>query len=1126
MTVETTDSPVGQTKHVRWRKFAFGAIFLVLAFGFLGYFVLPPVAKSLAVGRLAEVLHRPVSIERIDFNPYTFELEIGGVAIQEKGGGEAVASFDRLYVNVDAGSLWRGGPVVSELRLSGPAVRVVRLPDGRLNFSDLIDEWLARPKDDEPTPAFSLNNIQISNGQIDFDDRMLAEKHRISEMTIGLPFISSLPDATEIFVEPVFSAVFDGSPVAIKGKSKLFAASLESELAFDLHDVRIGRYLNYLPSRLPVVWRDGGLDLDLKLTFRRRNDDFSALVVSGHTVFKDVAIDESSGSPLLSAKRLAVQLAEVDPLARIFTIDQVTIDAAEVHARVSRQGTLNWLELIDRKGTAGDAKADRPAAVETPSARWSVGEVKVADGTLHWLDESHGRPFKARVDALALTLRKLAAEVNEPAELSADWRLAAEPWVTLKAVSLKGGRLDLARQALTIDEIDVHGSQTLLKRAANGAIDFVPTPALRASAASQKKQPPWKVTVGKLRGDEGSLRFEDAAVSPMTVQTIEKMNVAVDDFSTEAGKTAKVLTNFKLNRQGNVDVSGQLKLVPLDMNLKLALKSIDLLPLETYFKDRLTIDLTRGQLTIDGTLQMRQPPGNGFDLAKFNGGFTGNLTVADVHAVDKLNAADFLRWKSLHVGHLDARLQPRTVSIGDVALSDFFARVIISREGKLNLLQVVRQAEAEPAAKTPHHPPAAEKSSGTSVATAASPPMPLKIDKVTLQGGDIKFTDNFVKPNYSANLKKIAGTISGLSTAPDSIATVDLRGSYDNIAPLSINGRVNPLAAKPFLDIEADVKGVELTSLSPYSGKYAGYAIDKGKLSVFVKYKIENNQLTAENRLFLDQLTFGNPVDSADATKLPVTLAVALLKNRNGEIDINLPISGSLNDPEFSVGGLVVKVIVNLLVKAVTSPFALLGSIFGGGEQLSQVEFDAGKAIVSPSAQSGLDNLSKALLDRPALKLEIEGRADPDVDTEGLKRERINERVERLLRNDLAKKGVPVDANAPLEVGGKDYPALLERVYRAEKFPKPRNALGLVKTLPVDEMEKLLLAHSSVDDDDLRELADRRAKTVRDALLDKTIPAERIFLIPVKLGKSDGKTDGKSETAAGGKISGVVFSLK
>ncbi len=452
--------------------------------------------------------------------------------------------------------------------------------------------------------------------------------------------------------------------------------------------------------------------------------------------------------------------------------------------------------------------------------------------------------------------------------------------------------------------------------------------------------------------------------------------------------------------------------------------------------------------------------------------------------------------------------------------------MILSREGKLNLLQIVRQPDAAPVSVTARAADqavvAGDGKAVAPVGTTDQPLLPIKIGKITVQGGDIRFTDNFIKPNYSANLKRIGGSISGLSSAAGSVATLALRGSYDNIAPLGITAKLNPLAPSPYLDLEADIKGIEMTSLSPYSGKYAGYAIEKGKLSLFVKYKIESGQLTAENRIFLDQLTFGDPVDSPEATKLPVTLAVALLKNRSGEIDINLPISGSLNDPEFSVGGLVVKVIVNLLMKAVTSPFALLGSVLGGGEELSNVEFDFGQAVITPASQPRLEKLAKALLDRPALRLEIEGRADPESDPEGLKRDRLATKVRALKREDLTKKGLESGSTDAVELGANEYPALLERVYRAEKFPKPRNLVGMVKGLPVEEMEKLILANSPVDEEDLRDLADRRAKVVRDWLLAHQVPGERLFMLPVKLAKSEGKAD-SAEQAKGSR---VVFSLK
>ncbi|HPP47214.1 MAG TPA: DUF748 domain-containing protein, partial [Accumulibacter sp.] len=516
-----TPSPANQKPARRWWTYVVGLLLLVLAFGGLGYFVLPPVAKSLAVDKLSAILHRPLNVERIDFNPYTLELEIVGVSIQEKGGGETVAGFDRLYVNVADSSFWRGGPVVSELRLMAPALRIVRLPDGRLNFSDLIDEWLARPQNDDPTPAFALNNIQISDGHIDFEDRLLAEKHRISEINIGLPFVSSLPDATDIFVEPVFSARFDEAPVVAKGKSKLFASSLESELALDLNDVQIGRYLNYLPSRLPVVWRSGGLDIDLKLTFRRQNGN-PDLSLAGKTALKEVAISETNAAPLLSFKRLAVDLAAADPLKQSFVIDRLSLESPVVQARASRQGTLNWLDLLQRPGAAVEAKADRPPAAAATVPRWSLGEVQISDGALHWLDESHAAAFKADVDALNLTLRNLASTASEAAEFSAECRLNAEPWLKLQNVAVKGGRLDLARQTVAIDEIAAKDAQSQLKRAANGTLNFVPLPALRSTGrpAASSARPAWKVNIGKLRAENLALRFDDATVSPAASQLI------------------------------------------------------------------------------------------------------------------------------------------------------------------------------------------------------------------------------------------------------------------------------------------------------------------------------------------------------------------------------------------------------------------------------------------------------------------------------------------------------------------------------------------------------------------------------------------------------------------------------
>ncbi|MDP3686844.1 MAG: hypothetical protein Q8R64_04580, partial [Sulfurimicrobium sp.] len=289
-----------------------------------------------------------------------------------------------------------------------------------------------------------------------------------------------------------------------------------------------------------------------------------------------------------------------------------------------------------------------------------------------------------------------------------------------------------------------------------------------------------------------------------------------------------------------------------------------------------------------------------------------------------------------------------------------------------------------------------------------------------------------------------------------------------------------------------------------------------------VKYKVENRNLTAENHLVLNQLIFGGKVESPDATKLPVMLAVALLKDRNGNIDISLPIAGSLDDPQFSVGGIIVKVIVNLIVKAVTSPFALIGSLFGGGEELAYLEFDYGSSDIPAAGAVKLENIAKALRDRPGLKLDIAGQVDAELDREGLKRAMLERRVKAQKINELQGKGNEIPEIDQLRIEPAEYAKYLARAYKQEKIPnKPRNVVGFAKDLPVAEMEKLMLAHFRVEKDDLRELVNHRALEAKEYLVNEgKVEPERIFIVTAQAGKA-----GQEKESDKGKSSRVNFSL-
>jgi hypothetical protein len=319
--------------------------------------------------------------------------------------------------------------------------------------------------------------------------------------------------------------------------------------------------------------------------------------------------------------------------------------------------------------------------------------------------------------------------------------------------------------------------------------------------------------------------------------------------------------------------------------------------------------------------------------------------------------------------------------------------------------------------------------------------------------------------------------------------------------PITIRGSVNPLIPKPALDLTATAHGIELTNLTPYSAKYAGYPITKGKLNVDLHYQLANDQLTANNHIFIDQLTFGDHVDNDTATKLPVKLAISLLKNSRGEIDVNIPVSGSLNNPEFSIGGLIWHAVLNLLQKAVTAPFSLLAHAFGGnGEELGYVEFDAGSAVLTDAAKQKLDTIVKALSDKPSIRLDIIGRVDPAVDQPALRTAYVDRLVRQQKVKDVVGNGESVDPMS-VKVDDKEYSKYLTKAYKDSDFKKPRNIVGLTKSLPDDDMKNALAEHAPITDASLRELAQRRAQAVQQ-YFDGKIDSSRVFIVAPKLDAS------------------------
>jgi uncharacterized protein involved in outer membrane biogenesis len=500
------------------------------------------------------------------------------------------------------------------------------------------------------------------------------------------------------------------------------------------------------------------------------------------------------------------------------------------------------------------------------------------------------------------------------------------------------------------------------------------------------------------------------------------------------------------------------------------------------------------------------------DLTRTDAGLAGRLEgralLADVLLRSRVAGADvqvgdeLLSWQSLAVEPVRARWQPGerpAVEIGQVVLSDAYSRLVVTERGTFNLVDTVRPDSARGAPAAPSSPPsAAPEPAPTPAATPASArwPVALTVGETRLVRGRVDFSDRFVQPNYSAALTELEGMLGRFSSEDRELPSLQITGRAAGTAELQVRGSLNPLVVPPVLDLSARATGFELSTISTYAAKYAGYAIERGKLSLDLAYRVDaDGQLQARNQLVINQLTFGEKVDSPDATTLPVRLAIALLTDRHGVIDLDLPISGSINDPQFSVFGLVLKVLGNLIVKAVTAPFAWLA---GGGDRadLSVVEFRPGTAELAASSAAVLDRVAQALSDRPALRMTVTGVADPASEREAMQAEALAQRLRAEQRRELARAGRALATDAPLpELVPSQRDQLLARVYEQTALPdKPRNVLGFIRKLPPAEMEGLLRRAVVVSTDSARELAIRRGLAVREALVARGLSAERLFL--------------------------------
>lgn len=1233
----------GVARSRRARRIGIGLLIFIVLFGLLGFFAAPPLIRHIAEQQLSKQLDRPATIQRIALNPYTLNLEADGIHLGDKGGQGDFVDIAKLVVRPSWSSLFRGAPIVNEVRLDSPRFHIVRYDAQRFNFTDLIEKFSTpSPKPESKPTQFSVSNIQVNNGRIDFDDRLLNEKHVVDNWTLGIPYIATLASKTDIFVEPKLRARFDGSPIAIDGKTKPFAQSRESEIALKFDGLDVPKLISYVPAKLPVAVTSGLLSSDLSVNFVMSGET-PALRVSGTVDLKDAKVTDHASAPLFAARGVHVAAASLEPLRNAMHFDEIRIDQPVVDLSRDKQGVLNVEKLAAQPAAASKAAEGKPAASgtaaasaaaeaaasgakaaagagakEAPPLDLTIRHFAIDGGTVNVDDRVPATPTALSLTKLAATLDGFTMQGKTPAKYTlstslsrggdvkaegsfnlaekqveskltvaalalpalqpylgeatrarvldgtlgatvnakADWGktpLAAQvadstvslkslkiatpdakaPAIVLPDASAKIAKVDVATRIAEIASVDASGLALDVQRLKDGKIDLaalaepaqasVPkrTVARKAEAAA----PSWHYRIDALNVKDASANFTDLSTPRPVKLAIKPLDLSVQKISDDMTRPLPVQLKATLNRKGSLNVTGDVTAQPLKLGLKINGNRLDAAAFEPYFGSALNATIASALLNAQGNLTFAQVK----DAPRAT--YRGDVALVDVRMLDKATSDPFAGWRSLALTNLKANYDEKgtDVDAARVTFSNFYGRVLLDAQGRLNLKDVVAKetgpaqsltrdaSKGEPVPLSPGvTPPAAARAasaaaaqqalapaaaSATVVVKAATPPQnPVRMHfgELLLQNGRVTYTDNFIKPNYTANLIAIKGTVGAFGTDSTTSAPVDVAANLAGNGPISIKGSVNPLIEKPALDLTATAHDIELTNLTPYSAKYAGYPITKGKLNVDLHYELANDQLKANNHIFIDQLTFGDHVENDTATRLPVKLAISLLKNTRGQIDVNLPVSGSLSNPEFSVGGLIWRAVLNLIAKAVTSPFSLLAHAFGGGgEDLGYVEFAPGSYQLDDAQQKKLDTVVKMLTEKPSIRLDLIGRVDPAKDTSGLGDAYVERLVRQQKLRDVVGQGESIDPMS-VKVEPAEYSKYLTRAYKAADFKKPRNVIGLQKTLPDADMKKALAEHAPADDNALRALAQQRAQAVRQ-YLDGKIDSSRMFIVAPKL---------------------------
>lgn len=1130
-----------------------GLITFYLLFAWFGF---EPLLKWAAPKFIADKSQHHLSIEAARFDPFALSVSVQGLTLKEPEG-KPLLKFAELFVDFDAASLFKWAYVFDDIRLTAPDASIELQADGSLNWMRLIEALKSKEEDeDKPLPRLLIRRIALEKGQVAFADRKVGFETRLNPLELSLSDISTLPD--DKGVHTLAATTQTGARIRWKGNFSLTPIQANGELVIDR--VTLARYWPYLKDKLAMAapagvaslavnYHAAYTDRKLSLVLDRLGINLEGLALQGL----------QSSEPAIRLDKLSLSGGRFDLEKHELNLGEIALQGGRISLKRNQAGRLDIQDWFPSQPS--NAAAPIPAATTgkvQPAETWKLNLQRFAlDGIgIQVVDSGFQQPLRADIGNLQIgfSARAEAGGPHTQAIVEAlgidisGVRLhsgnATTPVFVLGGIGLSEGQIDLAARQASIGKISLSNGKVEAIRVAQGRITLQdafkpaagkPEELRKPMPVQAAAQPAWRYLIRQIELAGFQIGVRDESVQPAAALTLEKIEASVSGISENLKAPLPVRLGFQVKQGGRFQAEGKVVPAMPAADVKFSLSNLALMPAQPYLAQSANLDFASGSASVHGKVKFESKAD-----APAKVSYQGGFDISDLLLNESEGGARFLAWKRLGSDSVSA--SPTALDIEELKLDGLDAKLIIFKDKTINLTRIVKRP---PSVETPSVvavPEAQPVELTKPPAKADDKAFRVAIDRIRIANSEMDFADYSLALPFGTRIHSLKGAFNGISTQPGSQAELEIDGQVDEFGLARAVGQLDLFNPTGFMDVKVVFRNVEMANLTPYSATFAGRKINSGKLSLDLEYKIKERQLLGENQIIMDKLTLGDRVENTTAKNLPLDLAIAILQDSDGRIDLGLPVSGSLDDPQFSYGRIIWKAIGNILTKIVTAPFRALGALFGGGgEKLEQIAFEAGEAALTPPEKEKFKQIAQILGKRPGLALSIHGVWSAEVDRPVLKENQLRRAVAEKMGIKLA----PDEDAGPISTANPKSQTALETLY-AQRFSeadwlslsaKWRQAnpdkkaesgagkmmsrlKGLFKkeeALSADDLAQLkdadlhavlyqrLLDKESVGDDVLMKLAQRRGEAAIQGLVAVGAPAERITLGEAQAVEANGK---------------------